>query len=126
VIYGLGASRVVTLARVTLIALSGWRSCGLVITKFSGHAATLRSSPTVFADTPISRSTSTCVESGKPPSAIWSAAMFLGLYRIWASPFAFSPPNYITSPVISKSLFQRSAHDLARGRRKHEFAISVL
>ena len=53
-------------------------------------AATLRSSPTVFADTPMPRSASTCIASGNPPSATWSAAMLLGLYRIWSpSLFAF-------------------------------------
>jgi hypothetical protein len=46
---------------------------------------TRRSSPTVFADTPMSLSASTCIESGKPPSATWSAATLLGLHRIWAS-----------------------------------------
>ena len=44
-----------TLALVTFIALSGSRSCGVVITKFSGQAVTLRSSPTVFADRPNQR-----------------------------------------------------------------------
>jgi hypothetical protein len=63
-------------------ALSGWRSCGVVITKFSGHVVTFRSSPTVLADTPISGSTSTLILPGKPPRAMWSAAMLFGLYRI--------------------------------------------
>src|SRR5262249_29823067 len=53
--------------------------------KFSDHAVTLRSSPTVLADTPMSLSALTCIESGKPPSATWSAATLLGLHRIWAS-----------------------------------------
>jgi hypothetical protein len=36
---------------------------------------------TVFADTRIFGSTSTRILSGKPPRAIWSAAMLLHLYR---------------------------------------------
>jgi hypothetical protein len=43
-------TRVACVALLTRIALSEWRSWGVVITKFSGHAVTLRSSPTVFAD----------------------------------------------------------------------------
>jgi hypothetical protein len=81
-IYGLGARRVVTLALLTLMALSGECSCGVVITKFSGHTETLRSSPTVFAETSISLSVSTFIASGKPPSASCSAAVLLALYRI--------------------------------------------
>jgi hypothetical protein len=46
----------------------------------------LRSSPTVFAETPMPRSASTCIASGSPPSATWSAAMLLGLYRIVLPP----------------------------------------
>jgi hypothetical protein len=71
-------------AKNALITLSEWRSCGVVITKFSGHVVTLRSSPTVFADTPMLWSTSTRIAAGKPPRATWNAAMLLGLYRIWA------------------------------------------
>src|SRR5262245_46279589 len=82
--YGFGETRVATLALLTLTALSGWCSCGVVITKFSGHSGTFRSSPTVFADTPMSGSASTRILSGKPPRAMWSAAMLLGLYRIRA------------------------------------------
>ena len=51
--------RVATLALLTFTALSGWRSCGVDTTKFSAHAVTFRSSPTVFADTPMSGATST-------------------------------------------------------------------
>jgi hypothetical protein len=82
--YGFGKRRFAPLDLLTLIAHSGRRSCGVVITKFSGHIVTLRSSPTVFADKLTSRSTSTCILAGKPPRATWSAAMLLGLYRIWA------------------------------------------
>jgi len=35
-----------------------------------------------IADTPMPRSTSTRILSGKPPRAMWSAAVLLGLYRI--------------------------------------------
>src|SRR5207248_8558018 len=57
--YDFGATRVAWLALLTLIALSGFGSGGVVITKFSGHADTLQSSPTVFAETPTSGSAST-------------------------------------------------------------------
>jgi hypothetical protein len=87
--YGFGETRVVRLALLTFTALSGLRSCGVMITKFSGHAFTFRSSPTVFADTPMLGSTSTRILAGKPPRAIWSAAVFLGLYRMSA---AFTSP----------------------------------
>jgi hypothetical protein len=48
--YGFGETRVATLALLTFTALSGWRSSGVVIAKFSAHSVILRSSPTVFAD----------------------------------------------------------------------------
>jgi hypothetical protein len=92
--YGFGERRFALLALLTFITLSGWRSCGVVITKFSGHAVTLRSSPTVFADTLTSRSTSTRIVAGKPPRATWSAAMLLGLYRICA-PFCRIPDRWL-------------------------------
>jgi hypothetical protein len=56
--------------------------CGVVITKFSGHAVTFRSSPMVVADTSMSRSATTCILFGKPPIAMWSAATLFGLYRM--------------------------------------------
>src|SRR2546423_9782699 len=83
--YVFGEVRVATLALLTLTTLSGWRSSGVVMAKFSGHAATFRSSPTVCADTPRFLSASTRILSGKPPRAICSAAVLLGLYRIRAS-----------------------------------------
>ena len=45
----------------------GVPSCGVVTAKVSGHAVTLRSSPTVLADTSMSVSTSTRILSGKLP-----------------------------------------------------------
>jgi hypothetical protein len=57
--YDFGDVRVETLTLLTLTALSGERSCGVVIAKFSGQAVTLRSSPTVLADTLMSASTLT-------------------------------------------------------------------
>jgi hypothetical protein len=80
--YCLGETRVATLALLIFTAFSGWRSCGVVITKFSGHAVSFRSSPTVFADTPMCASASTRILSGKPPTAMWRAGTLLGLYRI--------------------------------------------
>src|SRR5262245_1887819 len=79
--YGFGEVRVATLALLIFTALSGRRSCGVVITKFSDHVVTFRSSPTVFADTPVPTSASTCILAGKPPRAMSSAAMLLHLYR---------------------------------------------
>jgi hypothetical protein len=55
--YGFGEVRVAALALLIFTALSGWRSCGVVITKFSDHVVTFRSSPTVLADTPVPTST---------------------------------------------------------------------
>src|SRR5262249_32278464 len=83
--YVFGEVRVATLALLTLTALSGRCSSGVVITKFPDHAVTFRSSPTVCADTPRFASASTRILSGKPPRAMWSAAVLLGLYRIRAS-----------------------------------------
>jgi hypothetical protein len=57
--YDFGDVRVATLALLTRTALSGYRSCGVVIAKFSGQAVSLRSSPTVFADISMSASTLT-------------------------------------------------------------------
>src|SRR6266700_1448582 len=80
--YVFGEVRVATLALLTFTTLSGRRSSGVVMAKFSGHAATFRSSPTVCAYTPRFLSASTRILSGKPPRAMWSAAVLLGLYRI--------------------------------------------
>jgi hypothetical protein len=57
--YDFGDVRVATLTLLTLTALPGERSCGVVIAKFSGQTVTLRSSPTVFAVTSMSASTLT-------------------------------------------------------------------
>ena len=83
--YGFGETRVATLALLIFTVFSGWCSCGVVITKFSAHAVTFRSSPTVVADTPMPGSASTRILAGKPPRAMCSAEMPLGLYRIRAS-----------------------------------------
>ena len=61
--------RVATFALLTFTTLLGSPSCGVVIAKFSGHAASLLSSPTVFGDAPMSASSSTRIVSGKPPGA---------------------------------------------------------
>src|SRR5438034_39460 len=98
--YGFGEVRVATLALLTFTALSGWRSSGVVITKFSGHAATFRSSPTVCAVTPRFLSASTRILSGKPPRAMWSAAVLLGLYRIRSSLTAETAYN-LSMPVAT-------------------------
>jgi hypothetical protein len=91
--YGFGEVRVATLALLIFTALSVWRSCGVVITKFSDHVVTFRSSPTVFADTPVPASASTCILAGKPPRAMSSAAMLLHLYRGIGSSLIARPLN---------------------------------
>jgi hypothetical protein len=68
--YCFGETRAFTLALVTFTTLSGWCSGGVVITRFSDHAVIFRSSPTVFADTPLSGSVSTLTLSDKPPRAM--------------------------------------------------------
>jgi len=61
------------------------------MTKFSDHVVTFRSSPTVFADTPVPTSASTRILAGKPLRAMSSAAVFLHLYRgVWSSLIALS------------------------------------
>ena len=59
--YVFGVVRVATLALLTFTTLSGLRSSGVVTTRFSGHAVTFRSSPTVCADTPRFLSASTLI-----------------------------------------------------------------
>src|SRR5262249_17440213 len=80
--YDFGEKRVATVTLLTITTLPGRRSCGTVMAKFSGHAVTFRSSPTVFAETRMPGSACTRILSGKPPRAIWSAATLLGLYFI--------------------------------------------
>ena len=72
-------TRVAKLALLTLTGPSGSPSAGVVITRLCGQVATLQSSPTVLADSPISASTSTRILRGKPPRATWSAPTLLGL-----------------------------------------------
>jgi len=71
----------------------GGRSCGVIITKFSDHVVTFRSSPTVFADTPLPMSASTRILAGKPPRAMSSATMLLHLYRGIGSSLIALPPR---------------------------------
>jgi hypothetical protein len=80
--YDFGENRVATLALLTITTLPGRRSCGTATAKFSGHAFTFRSWPTVFAETGMSGSVCTRILSGKPPRAMWRAATLLGLYFI--------------------------------------------
>src|SRR5262252_3440868 len=112
--HGFGVVRFGPLALLTLIEVPGSASCGVVTTKFSGHVVTLRSSPTVFADTPTSRSASTCIVSGKPPRAPWSAAMHLGLYRIWA-PSCVQGTRLVTGATSVKT-----------GRATHAISIPIV
>src|SRR5437764_12737427 len=94
------------MALLTLMALAAPRSCGVEITRFSGHAVTLRSAPPVVADTPTSRSVSTCIASGRPPSATWSAAMFFGLYRMGLPP-CFGRPTAAPLDFIAPATRRR-------------------
>jgi hypothetical protein len=127
--YCFGEVRVATLALLIFTALSGWRSCGVVITKLSDHVVIFRSSPTVFADTPVPTSVSTRILAGKPLRAMSSAAIFLHLYRgIGSSLIALSGPaeqrderapfHSITSsaaalrPCPSVRMSMRAARDL--------------
>ena len=82
--YGFGETRVGLLGLLTFIVPSGRRSGGVVMAKFSGHDVIFRSSPTVFADTPMSGSTSTCIRSGQLPRSVWSEAILFTLYRMRA------------------------------------------
>src|SRR5262249_49365673 len=79
--YGFGGVRVATLGLLIFSAPLGWRSFRIVWPKISDEAVSLRSSPPVFADTPVPTSASTCILAGKPPRAMSSAAMLLHLYR---------------------------------------------
>ncbi len=74
-----GETRVAWLALLTLTELLGSRSCGVAMAQLSGHAVTFRSSPTVFADTRTSPSTSTRILFGRPARAMWSASTLFGL-----------------------------------------------
>jgi hypothetical protein len=100
-----GEVRVAEVALLIFTVLSGRRSCGVVITKFSDHVVTFRSSPTVFADTPMPASASTRILAGKPLS---SAGMLLHLYR------------GIESPLITLSLHRVGPDLLYRQRRVPE------
>jgi hypothetical protein len=80
--YCFGDTRVATLAFITLTVLLGFRSCGITTAKFPGQAVTFRSSPTVFADTPMSGSAFTGILFDRPPRTMSSAAALLGLYCI--------------------------------------------
>jgi len=92
--YGFGETRVARLALLTFTALSVSNSGGVVITRFSGHAATFRSSPTVFAETSMPDSTSSRTLSGMPPRAMWRAPMFFGLYRMRAFSLSVAPASF--------------------------------
>src|SRR5262249_49504003 len=87
--YDFGTTRVAVVALLTFTEISGKRSRGLVITKFPGHAVTFRSCPLVFAATPAPGLNWLRILSGKPPRAIPSAALLLGLYRIGLPPFPY-------------------------------------
>src|SRR5262249_10237408 len=90
-------------------------SCGVVITKFSDHVVTFRSSPTVFADTPVPTSASTCILAGKPPRAMSSAAMLLHLYRgIGSSLIA----RLLSKPTVEGTLFARHVSEREHGCSK--------
>jgi hypothetical protein len=100
-LYGFGDTRPFALALLIFTALSGsCCPCGVVMTKFSDHVVTFRSSLTVVADIPLSGSASTRILSGKPPRAMWSAGMFLGLYCIGAPSLFVMPDISLSSPRV--------------------------
>ncbi len=123
--YGFGNARFGPLALLTFITLSAWSPCGVVTTKVSGQLVRLRSSPTVFAETLMSRSTWTRIVPGKPPRAIWSAAMLLGLYCmaslnhvIWITlDFAYSTFASVIDSTPSLACESRSKKMLSRMNR---------
>ena len=107
--YRFGEVRVAEVALLIFTVLSSWRSCGVVITKFSDHVVTFRSSPTVFADTPVPASASTRILADKPPRAMWSAATPLGLYRMRAfAHFRLTAYNLFTPPATGRQHFSWS------------------
>src|ERR1700747_641353 len=119
VYYGFGEVRVAALALLIFTALSGSRSCGVVITKFSDHVVTLRSSPTVFADTPWPASASTCILAGKPPRAMSSAAMLLHLYRgIGSSVIARLLNSQLLKAIFRATCVGARTRDARRGPRR--------
>src|SRR5262249_45381172 len=93
--------------------------CGVEITRFSGHSVILRSSPTVFADKPMSLSASTCIAAGNPPSATCRADTLLGLYRIGPSTVLDNPTaGPIRANAVTPAPFPPAyviAHDKAGG-----------
>ena len=101
--HGFGAVRVATFALLTLTKLSALRSSGVVIARFSGQAVTLRSSPTVFADTPIPGSTFTRILAGKPPRAKLRAALLLATAQN-----SFSSICSVTGQPLIPALFSRT------------------
>src|SRR5262249_11815683 len=88
--YAFGETRVATLALLTVTTRSA--ACGVVTTKFSGHAVTFRSSATDFADTPTLLSTST-----RPAS---HPALFGGLQHFWACVCSYIAPPAPNHPTI--------------------------
>jgi hypothetical protein len=88
--YDFGEVRVAWLTLLTLTALSEWRSSGVVIARLSGHAVTLRSSPTVFADTWMSASTCRHL-SGQATQSYVKRSAALGLISHQGPPVARLP-----------------------------------
>jgi hypothetical protein len=115
--YLFGAVRVATLTLLTLTALSACLSCGVVTAKLSGHAVTLRSSPTVLADTLMLGSTSTRILPGKLPRASWSAAMLLALYRIGV-PFFSVSTRLLPEIVYNLTALDSEGYDLTSGSKR--------
>src|SRR6516164_139920 len=123
--YGFGEVRVATLALLIFTALSGSRSCGIVSTKFSDQLVTLRSSPTVFADTPVPTSASTCILAGKPPRAMSSAAMLLHLYRgIGYSLIARLLNSQPVKAILSRDM--RRSEDTGRSKGSQDNKLDVV
>jgi hypothetical protein len=77
--YDFGENRVATVTLPTITALPERRSCGTAMAKFSGHAATFRSSPTVFADTRMPGSAS-YLEGGNAFGLVFHLGFLTCLY----------------------------------------------
>src|SRR5262249_5390171 len=86
---------------------------------------TLRSSPTVFADTPVPTSASTCILAGKPPRAMSSAAMLLHLYRgIGYSLIARLLNSQPLKSILSRDM--RRSEDTGRSKGSQDNKLDVV
>jgi hypothetical protein len=102
-IYGLGASRVVTLARVTFNALSGWivRRRYHQILRPRRHLAKLANHLRRHADPSIRFHLHRIWQTAERYLEVGNASWLIS--HLGFLPLPFAQQNYITSQVISKS-----------------------